>query len=183
MQCIISATLEVVISVSKKVLSNVLRFSSVIALGILFAAGITFAANTTWQGTTWITDGSVISATKMQSNFDYLYERVNSAMSNVGQVNANTYCDVNGGDCFQAQDVPSNAASIVTKTASATYDPSVQAVCPSGTYIRGGSGTCRGGAAFGGATNYPKGNGWFASCGSGLQRGDSVRVTVYAICE
>lgn len=48
----------------------------VIALGIGLAAGTTFASNTTWQGTTWINDGSVISATSLKDNLNYLKEQV-----------------------------------------------------------------------------------------------------------
>lgn len=47
-----------------------------LAFGILFAAGITFAA---WQGTTWITTGAVIDATKIKDNFDYLYSQVGTS--------------------------------------------------------------------------------------------------------
>lgn len=47
-----------------------------LGLAILFAAGITFAA---WQGTTWISSGAVIDATKIKDNFDYLYSQVGSS--------------------------------------------------------------------------------------------------------
>lgn len=57
-----------------------------LALGILFAAGITFAA---WQGTTWITTGSVIDATKIKDNFDYLYSM---------WIKSGTYVYYNGGN-------------------------------------------------------------------------------------
>ncbi len=42
-------------------------------VGITLAGGVTFAA-AVWQGTEGITDGSIISASQIKSNFDYLKE-------------------------------------------------------------------------------------------------------------
>ncbi len=45
-----------------------------IIVSILLGAGVSVLA-ATWQGTGWISDGSVISAQKVKDNFQYLYDR------------------------------------------------------------------------------------------------------------
>jgi len=60
---------------TKGVLGKFKNALLVVTLGITLAAGITFAT-TIWQGTTWISDGEVISAGSLKANLDYLYEQV-----------------------------------------------------------------------------------------------------------
>jgi len=53
---------------------NRLRFFVLsLAVGTLFAAGVTYAT-VTWHGTSWITDGAVISATNIRDNFDFVHD-------------------------------------------------------------------------------------------------------------
>ncbi len=87
----------------KTTLNTLKNTTVVIALGIGLAAGITFAANTTWQETTWVTDGSVISASKIKTNFDYLYEQVNTN-SNGTNIASNLSVEVDYSTCYSAPD-------------------------------------------------------------------------------
>ena len=48
-----------------------------IIIGITLAGGITYAA-VIWNGTAWITNGSIISATSLKQNLDYLKEQVSA---------------------------------------------------------------------------------------------------------
>ncbi len=66
----------------KTILSKTSHLALSLVLGLTLAAGITYAAS--WQGTSWISTGQPISATKIKSNFDHIKEQLDSLAAGGG---------------------------------------------------------------------------------------------------
>ncbi len=64
-------------------------------------------ATAVWQGTNWIVDGAVISASKVKSNFDYLYEQVAINASASTNVASSISVEVDYSTCYSAPDLGS----------------------------------------------------------------------------
>ena len=58
-----------------KKIKNISKKTLLIVVGVLLGASFSVFAAATWQGTDWISNGSIISAQKVKDNFQYLYER------------------------------------------------------------------------------------------------------------
>ncbi len=59
-----------------KKIKNISKKTLLVVVGVLLGASFSAFAAATWQGTDWISNGSIISAQKVKDNFQYLYERV-----------------------------------------------------------------------------------------------------------
>ena len=134
-------------------MKNLKTTTLVIALGVLLAGGVTFAA-AVWQGTDWITTGSVISAEKIKANFDYLFEQLDDVG---GEGGADTLADLS---CSTNQIAKYNGSSWV---------------CAVDEGAAGGPGTVVGGC-FGSGNNLMSGC-WSGTAPGGCPSGSTLRGT------